>query len=188
MSSVSIAPEVIEQLKPLLEMDINILLLVIFVYISVGVFFVEGSYEIIKVILNKTFNIKPDTEKKIAIFEHERNAILVRAEASTDIELEMMYKDVARKILRDIELLIHKKADDNWMDIIIPASLGIISVILFYPNTIFTWLPFAMINFPVELIVTGVIFYRGSNLAHGGGNKVGSLFESLIGRLSGIRF
>ncbi|MFA6711223.1 MAG: hypothetical protein WCS33_00755 [Candidatus Caldatribacteriota bacterium] len=188
MSSASISPHIIEQLKPLLELDINILLLVVFVYISVGVFFVEGTYEIIKVVLSKVFNIKPDVEKKIAVFEQQRDEVLARAEAATDMELEMMYKDVARKILRDIEQLIHRKADDNWMDVIIPASIGMISVFLFYPNTIFSWLPFAMVNFPVELIVTGVIFYRGSNLAHGGGNKVGSLFESLIGRISGVRF
>ena len=183
-----ISPEVIEQLGPLLELNINLLILVILVYISVGVFFVEGSYEIVKVILSKVFNVKPDVEKKIKIFEQHRDIILKRAEAATDEELEMMYKDVSRKILRDIEQLVHKKADDNWMDIIIPAGLGMVSVAIFYPNTIFTWLPFALINFPVELIVTGVIFYRGSNLAHGGGNKVGSLFESLIGRFSGIRF
>lgn len=180
--------DMFEGFQPLMDLDLNVLILVITVYITVGVFFVEGTYEIIKTILKGVFGLGPNLESQIKELENKREENLRRSRAATDEALIMLYEDMAREDLRKIADLIRGKKEIKWMNIILPAGIGMLTVLLFHPNTMFYWLPFGMINKPVEVLVTGVLFYRGSNLAHGGGNKVGSFFESLIGRVSGKLF
>jgi len=177
-------PAIVEALQTLHELDVNLVILLILLYLSIGFFFIEGTYEIIKNLLNKIFNIKPNIDIQIKEMEEERGANLERARGTDDEELRRTYEELAYQSLRDITQLIRKKSGNNSMNIIIPAILAIVYALFIYPYTIFTLLPFKPPYFWMEVVITGVLAYRGSNLAHGGGNKIGGLLEGLIGRVT----
>lgn len=177
-----------EALYTLQEFDINIILLIILVYLSIGWFAVEGTYEVIKNLMDRFTKIKVTTDDKIKFYEEQREKNVERALATNDEGLKRTYEDLAYENLRDIERVARKKKESSWLHIVIPSILGLFYAFWIYPFTIFTLLPFRPPYMWMEYIIMGILFYRGSNLAHGGGNKVGGLFESLIGRISSGRF
>lgn len=181
-----IDPSVIELTRTFQEIGPDVVVFLIAIYLSIGWFSIEGAYELIKVILEKIFKVQPTVETKIQILEENRRINLERAANSNDPELKRTYENLGHQNLQDIEKTVRKKTDLNWLNIVFPAGLGLVYALGMYPFTIFTLLPFRPPFLWIEILIMGLICFRGSNLAHGAPNKVGSFFEGLIGRVSGV--
>lgn len=69
-------------------------------------------------------------------------------------------------------------------DEIIPVVLGVLVVIIFYPHSIFAYLPFYP-QWPwLDVVLTAIIVSRGANLAHETYRDFGSMVSGFIGRIS----
>ncbi len=169
--------------------NINVNLLLLVIYIGVLSAFVEGTVELFKTPLKHVMKGTP--EKRIEKLEIERTRHLQRSDRILQDEgLKSFYNELADDTLKEIRAEWEKKMDVStrrgikWFNIVFPIIIGVSVVVLFYPYTLFTFLPFGPQNELIGTATTAVLVGRGSNGAHGAWNKLGGLFESLIGRIS----
>ena len=69
-------------------------------------------------------------------------------------------------------------------DELIPVVLGVLVVAVFYPHSIFGYLPFYPRWFWLDVVLTALIISRGANLAHETYRDFGSMVSGFIGRIS----
>jgi hypothetical protein len=170
--------------------NINVNLVLVVIYIGILSAFVEGMVEFFKAPIRYLMGITPD--KKIEKLEKERFKHLQRSERFTQDEgLKEFYIKLADDTLKDIQsewqlkMEVRGQKHIRWLNVILPVFLGVGVVWLFWPFTLFTFLPFGPHNELIGIAVTAVLIGRGSNGAHGAWNKLGGIFESLIGRIGG---
>ncbi len=77
-----------------------------------------------------------------------------------------------------------KAGEWDWKDEICPVLLGVVVVVLFYPVTLFDFLPFVPKGIVTDVVFTSLIISRGANGAHESYNKLADFFTGLIGRIS----
>jgi uncharacterized protein YacL len=72
-----------------------------------------------------------------------------------------------------------KLEEFNILNVVLPLCVGIL-VVLVFNVTPWSWLPFAPNNKILDIVLSGIIISRGSNISHDTYN----LLTSLIGRIS----
>ena len=72
---------------------------------------------------------------------------------------------------------------ENWKDELLPALIGLGVVYLFYPTTMFDFLPFSTMYFTSDWLITALLVSRSANGAHEGYKGLAMFFTGLVGKL-----
>jgi hypothetical protein len=72
-----------------------------------------------------------------------------------------------------------KLEEFNILNVVLPLVVGVVVVLVFNVSP-WSWLPFAPNNRIMDIILSGIIISRGSNISH----DIYNLLTSLIGRIS----
>lgn len=72
----------------------------------------------------------------------------------------------------------------DWKDEICPVILGVVVVLIFYPTTLFDFLPFVPTHWGTDIVFTSLIISRGANGAHESYKGLADFFTGLIGRIA----
>ncbi len=72
---------------------------------------------------------------------------------------------------------------ENWQSELMPAVIGLIVVYLFYPTTMFDFLPFSTTHHASDWVITALVVSRSANGAHEGYKGLALFFQGLVGRL-----
>ena len=95
---------------------------------------------------------------------------------------------VVEAAYQKIKLLLYpeKRKDEgwDWKDEICPVVLGVVVVVLFYPTTLFDFLPFIPRGVGTDVVLTSLIISRGANGAHETYRGFAEFITGLIGRIT----
>jgi hypothetical protein len=162
--------------------DINTHLLFATLWSAVAALFIEAMMEHFKTLQKKWAG--QSYSGKLNNLERERALYVTRASrCTTDPELYEHYMGMANEVMLNIKVEMRHNHPSSWINIIVPVIFGVSFVAIFYPTTLFTFLPFGPSNYYVSAAVSAVILSRTANGLHGSSSKVSGIFDSLIGRI-----